>query len=139
MAMLLLVNASRNVQFLFFYITWTGLKFASNFAIFNELSKSKVNISLCEHKYPSQQHLPFSTKGYTFVIFFHFQTTFSISCKQNVLLKDFPCSWKKNYKRGICYYYYNFHFVKNQIRTINKKSHIFHFVNTKTSQKFLLF
>ena len=88
MAMFLLINASRNIQFFFFYITWT--KFVVSFQSQN-LHNRALQISMnfrnpksifipLKHKYPSQQHIPFSTKGYI-CYFFLFQTTFSFSHK----------------------------------------------------------
>ena len=67
--MLLLINASRNVHFLFFYVAWT--KFRASFQLphkrhrasesqnskFNEQSKFKVKILLCKHNiYHSNIH-----------------------------------------------------------------------------------
>ena len=68
-AVLLLINASRNVHFLFFYVAWT--KFRASFQLphkrhrasesqnskFNEQSKFKVKILLCKHNiYHSNIH-----------------------------------------------------------------------------------
>ena len=60
------------------YNAWTKFRVSFHSQNFNELSKSKVNIPLYEH-YTSQQHLPFSTRGYLLYIFPLSNNIFSFS------------------------------------------------------------
>ena len=71
MAMLLIIDVSRNVQFMFFYITWTN--FRVSFA--NELSKSQVNIPLYKHNVHAS-NICLLVQGDFFVIFSTFKQHF---------------------------------------------------------------
>ena len=88
MAMLLLINASRNLKFLFFYITWA--KFRVSFQSQNShhwasrISMNFRNPKKIFHFVNINTHLSniyLLVQKDISVIWFHFQTTFSISRK----------------------------------------------------------
>ena len=98
---------------------------------FNELSKSQVNIPLYKHDtHPSNCLL---VQEDIFVIFSTFKQRFQFLGNKLSFLETLQFV-EKSCKRGICYCYYNFHFVTSQIKLINKQSYlyIFHFANTET-------
>ena len=112
-----------NVQFLFVDITWTKFRVSFHSQNFNELSKSKVNIPLFEHNiHPS--NISLLVQEDIFVLYFStFKQHFQFLAKKVSSLETLQFV-QKSCKRGICYCYYKFHFVKNQIQSINKVTYI---------------
>ena len=123
MAMLLIKNASGNVQFLFFYITWT--KFKVSFQSQNSHHRaSQISIrfrnpkSILHFNIPSLQHLPFSTRGYFFLLSNNILNFPQIKC----LVYRLYSLRKKTVKEEYVIVTIIFTSLKNQIKTISKKS-----------------